>query len=235
MPIVSTMRLDVAGGELADAPARPRSPAARCARCACRAAPGSAASSARRRPPGRSRAPPPGQRARPTRGAPPPRRRRGRGAPAPPRAPRRSPPRSRSKWRSRQRSNRLPSPPPGRRAALRGRLLLVDGSSSLRASEGTSVRESRYEASIARTTASASGVNRNRAGPVSSTTGKNTMQMVRVAASAGTAICCAPSRRWREVERLAVIRTCSCGGCSPPRPWRRPPACRWPAPARPAS
>ncbi len=44
------------------------------------------------------------------------------------------------------------------------------------------------------TTASASGVKRKRAGPSSSTTGKKTTQMVSVAASAGTAICWAPSR-----------------------------------------
>ena len=65
---------------------------------------------------------------------------------------------------------------------------------SRRASVGTSVRESRYEASIASTTASASGVNRKRAGPTSSTTGKKTMQMDSVATMAGTAICAAPSR-----------------------------------------
>ena len=39
------------------------------------------------------------------------------------------------------------------------------------ASTGTSVRDSRYEASMANTTASASGVNRKRAGPASKTTG----------------------------------------------------------------
>ena len=50
---------------------------------------------------------------------------------------------------------------------------------------GTSVRESRYDVSIANTTASASGVNRNRATPVSSTTGKNTMQMDRVPTRVG--------------------------------------------------
>ncbi len=44
------------------------------------------------------------------------------------------------------------------------------------------------------TTPSASGMKRNRAGPSSSTTGKKTMQMVSVAASAGTAIWAAPSR-----------------------------------------
>ncbi len=54
---------------------------------------------------------------------------------------------------------------------------------------GTSVRESRYEASIANTTAMASGVNRNRAVPVSSSTGTNTMQIESVETNAGTAIC----------------------------------------------
>ena len=64
----------------------------------------------------------------------------------------------------------------------------------MRASVGTSVRESRYDASIEMTTPSARAVKRNCAGPSSSTTGKKTTQMVNVAASAGTAICCAPSR-----------------------------------------
>ena len=54
---------------------------------------------------------------------------------------------------------------------------------------GTSVRESRYEVSIANTTASASGVNRNFATPVSSTTGKNTMQIDSVPTNVGVAIC----------------------------------------------
>jgi len=44
------------------------------------------------------------------------------------------------------------------------------------------------------TTASASGVNRKRATPVSSTTGKNTMQMESVPTRVGVAICEAPSR-----------------------------------------
>ncbi len=47
---------------------------------------------------------------------------------------------------------------------------------------------------MANTTERASGVKRNRAGTSSSTTGKNTMQMVNVAASAGIATCFAPSR-----------------------------------------
>ena len=64
----------------------------------------------------------------------------------------------------------------------------------MRASAGTSVRDSKYDASMARTTAMASGVNKNRAGPTSSTTGKNTMQIDNVATMAGTAICWAPSR-----------------------------------------
>ncbi len=72
---------------------------------------------------------------------------------------------------------------------------------SRRASVGTSVRERRYDASIASTTASASGRKRNRAGPVRSTTGKNTMQIVSVAARAGTAIwfalCSTTAVRWR--------------------------------------
>ena len=59
---------------------------------------------------------------------------------------------------------------------------------------GTSVRESMYEASIAKTTASANGTNRNRDTPERKNIGKNTMQMHNVDTSAGTAICAAPSR-----------------------------------------
>ena len=58
---------------------------------------------------------------------------------------------------------------------------------------GTSVRDSRYDASIANTTAIASGVNRYRAVPVSSSTGTNTMQIDSVETNVGTAICDAPS------------------------------------------
>ncbi len=46
---------------------------------------------------------------------------------------------------------------------------------------------------MANTTAIASGVNRYRAAPVSSSTGTNTMQMDSVETKVGTAICCAPS------------------------------------------
>ncbi len=64
---------------------------------------------------------------------------------------------------------------------------------------GTSVRESRYDAIIASTTASASGVNRYRAAPVRKITGTNTMQMHSVETKAGTAICMAPSRMARTI------------------------------------
>ena len=47
---------------------------------------------------------------------------------------------------------------------------------------------------MANTTASASGTNRNLAMPASRNIGTNTMQMDRVDTSAGSAICCAPSR-----------------------------------------
>ena len=56
------------------------------------------------------------------------------------------------------------------------------------------MRERRYDVSIENTTASASGVNRNFATPVSSTTGKKTMQMESVPTKVGVAICDAPSR-----------------------------------------
>ena len=56
---------------------------------------------------------------------------------------------------------------------------------------GISVRERKYDAIIAKTTAIASGVNRYLAVPVNSSTGTKTMQMERVATN-GAAIC-APS------------------------------------------
>jgi hypothetical protein len=59
---------------------------------------------------------------------------------------------------------------------------------------GTSVRDSRYEASMATTTPSARGVNSDCTAPVRKTTGTNTMQIDRVETNAGMAICCAPSR-----------------------------------------
>ena len=66
--------------------------------------------------------------------------------------------------------------------------------SRYRAIVGTSVRDSKYDASIAKTTASASGTNRYRATPVRKNMGTNTMQIESVETNAGTAICCAPSR-----------------------------------------
>ena len=64
------------------------------------------------------------------------------------------------------------------------------------ASVGTKVSAmvSRYEASIANTTASAKGINKYRATPVRKNIGRNTMQMHKVETNAGTAICRAPSR-----------------------------------------
>src|SRR5579859_5852881 len=59
---------------------------------------------------------------------------------------------------------------------------------------GTRVRERRYEASMAKTTARAIGRNSEAAGPVKNTTGTNTMQIASVETKAGTAICAAPSR-----------------------------------------
>ena len=52
----------------------------------------------------------------------------------------------------------------------------------------TSVRDSRYDVSIANTTASANGVKRKRATPRKSTTGKNTMQIDNVPTSVGVAM-----------------------------------------------
>ena len=50
---------------------------------------------------------------------------------------------------------------------------------------GTSVRDRKYEASMAKTTARASGMNRKAAGPVRKTTGTKTIQMQIVDTNAG--------------------------------------------------
>src|SRR5205807_7993325 len=62
---------------------------------------------------------------------------------------------------------------------------------------GTRVRDRKYDASMAKTTAKASGVNRYAAGPVRYTTGTKTTQMDRVDTNAGVAICAAPTRMAR--------------------------------------
>ena len=67
---------------------------------------------------------------------------------------------------------------------------------------GTSVRDSRYEVSIAYTTASASGGTGICATPVSSTTGKKTMQIDSVPTKVGAAIC-ARAVQDRDAQRLA--------------------------------
>ena len=54
---------------------------------------------------------------------------------------------------------------------------------------GTIVRDSRYEASMANATASASGVNRNFGGPSRNSTDTNTMLIVSVETNVGPAIC----------------------------------------------
>ena len=59
---------------------------------------------------------------------------------------------------------------------------------------------------MAKTTASASGTNRNFAGPVRNTTDTNTMQIDNVATNAGTAICCAPSSTARVSDLLSMPR-----------------------------
>ena len=56
------------------------------------------------------------------------------------------------------------------------------------------VRDRRYDASMANTTASASGRNKYRATPESKNIGANTMQIERVETNAGVAICIALSR-----------------------------------------
>ena len=72
---------------------------------------------------------------------------------------------------------------------------------------GTRVRERKYEAIMANTTAMANGVNRYLAAPVSSSTGTNTMQMARVETKAGMAICCEPSSTARMSDFfMAMLR-----------------------------
>ena len=58
---------------------------------------------------------------------------------------------------------------------------------------GTSVRDRKYDAAIAKITASASGLNSAAAGPDSAKIGRKTMQIDSVDTNAGIAICCAPS------------------------------------------
>ena len=64
---------------------------------------------------------------------------------------------------------------------------------------GTTVRERRYEASMAKITAVASGWNRYLAVPLKKKIGTNTMQILSVETNAGTAICMAPSRMARTI------------------------------------
>ena len=72
---------------------------------------------------------------------------------------------------------------------------------------GTRVRDSRYEASMAKTTAMAIGVNKYLAVPVSSSTGTNTMQIARVETKVGMAICAAPSITARTIDlRIPIFR-----------------------------
>src|ERR1019366_4541760 len=70
----------------------------------------------------------------------------------------------------------------------------VGGFNRYSASVGTSVLERRYEAIMAKTTASARGTNKYFGTPVRKNIGRNTMQMLSVDTKAGTAICDAPSR-----------------------------------------
>ena len=82
-------------------------------------------------------------------------------------------------------------------------------------SVGTSVRDSRYDAIIANTTASAIGTNRNRATPERKNIGTKTMQMQSVETNAGTPISPAPMMiasssgwprcRWRSMFSIVTI------------------------------
>jgi len=74
---------------------------------------------------------------------------------------------------------------------------------------GTSVRERKYEVSIAKTTAMASGTKRDFAAPAMKTTGTKTIQMHRVETSAGTAISADPSRI-AAVTDFFIAERCRC-------------------------
>ena len=80
--------------------------------------------------------------------------------------------------------------------------------SSMRDSVLTSVRESSQDAATALTTAIAIGMNRKRAGPTRSTTGKNTMQIASVATISGVEICAAASR----MATVSGLPSDGCGG-----------------------
>ena len=69
---------------------------------------------------------------------------------------------------------------------------------------GTSVRDRKYDAAIAKITASASGRNSAAAGPESAKIGRNTIQIDSVDTNAGMAICSAPVDD-RFAQRRAVL------------------------------
>jgi len=73
---------------------------------------------------------------------------------------------------------------------------------------GTMVRERKYEASMANTTASASGTNRYRATPDSEEHRRNTMQIESVETNAGVAICDALPEQFRPDSFLVLPPGC---------------------------
>ena len=99
-------------------------------------------------------------------------------------------------------------------------------------STGTNVLESRYEATIAKPTASESGTNRAWAAPCMKNDGMNTARMQSIASSRGTAVSQVPLPDGPG-DRVGAAP--SCGGCSRSRRSPRRPGCRSPAPARRAS
>ena len=103
---------------------------------------------------------------------------------------------------------------------------------SMRASAGTSVRDSRYDASIAKH-------DRERQRREQEPRRPDQQHHREEHDADGQRGHDAPARRsaarrpgWRA---SAACPGRGCGGCSRPRRWRRRPACRWPAPGRPAS
>ena len=97
---------------------------------------------------------------------------------------------------------------------------------------GTNVLESRYEAIIAKPTASDSGTNSAWAAPCMKNDGMNTARMQSIASSRGTAVSMLPCRT---AQRDRVGPRPSARGCSRSRRSPRRPGCRPPGPGRRAS
>ena len=102
---------------------------------------------------------------------------------------------ARSRSRSRSNSDRRRASAATRDDACR---------SSQTDSTGTNVLDRRYEAIIAKPTASASGTNSARAAPCMKNDGMNTARMQSIASSRGTAVSALPSRTARAIESVCA-------------------------------